>query len=262
MKIFQRISELWSVAKTRIAEDVLQLDSNIPDKVHRVSNSDTPDTRNVDLPRSLDLEDIPAIYAVGDIHGRYDLLHRMIQAIKEDCIENKPPIHKPLVVFLGDYIDRGFQSNKVIETLKELKNESEFEAVFLKGNHEHVLLSFLNNPSVGAEWSNFGGRETLISYGVTPPLNINDDNEWKRAQNELREKIPSDHVEFLESLVTFYQIGPFGFVHAGVRSGVPFDEQTDKDRLWIRGEFLKAQKREDLFIIPVSYTHLTLPTKA
>ena len=56
-------------------------------------------------------------------------------------------------------------------------------------------------------------------------------------------------MEFLESLVTFYQIGPFGFVHAGVRSGVPFDEQTDKDRLWIRGEFLKAQKREDLFII-------------
>lgn len=249
MMLLGRIIRFCSELKKRILVDVLQIEPSDVDESAPATNARAPSIRMVDLPKSLSMEDTPAIFAIGDIHGRYDLLYRMIEAVRADCIESAVDGLKPHVVFLGDYIDRGFQSKKVIDTLIELQEQSDFEPIFLKGNHEAVLLSFLDNPSVGEQWSNFGGRETLISYGVTPPRDLSDGEDWIRAQQELMQKIPPAHVEFLESLVTNYQLGPYGFVHAGVKSGVPFEEQSDEDRLWIRGEFLNASRREDLFII-------------
>lgn len=216
---------------------------------HASDRNIATDVRAVDLPAALPVEEIPTIFAVGDVHGRYDLLKRLMLAIEKECEQNLLSDAKPHIIFLGDYVDRGFQSKNVIDALMDLQKRAEFETVFLKGNHEEVLQAFLRDPSVGRQWSNFGGRETLISYGVTPPRDINNGDDWRRAQREFKNKIPEAHVEFLQSLVTFYQIGPYGFVHAGVKSGVPFADQSDNDRLWIRGEFLNAKNREDLFII-------------
>lgn len=250
MNFIRLIIKLCSALKSRIVEDIFQLEQPVKDEPYRASHTKAPSVREVDLPKSLFMEDTPGIFAVGDIHGRYDLLHRMLDAIREDCIENAAhDPQRPHVVFLGDYIDRGFQSKKVIDTLIDLQDQTDFEPVFLKGNHEAVFLSFLTDPSVGEKWSNFGGRETLISYGVTPPRDLSDADDWVRAQQELLNKIPKSHISFLENLVTSYQLGPYGFVHAGVKSGVPFEEQSDEDRLWIRGEFLNAKQREDLFIV-------------
>ena len=253
MKRFERIVKLWTRLRSlvlRAVEDVLGVEKRTRVTPQTPKSRPSIEThKDVDLPSSMAFDGLPAIYAIGDIHGRYDLLHRMLDAINHDCSEAATSEIKPQVVFLGDYIDRGFQSKKVIDTLIALKDQPLFDTVFLKGNHEDVLQTFLKDSAIGGQWSSFGGRETLISYGVAPPRSLTDADDWLRAHHELREKIPESHVAFLKSLKTFHQIGPFGFVHAGVRSGIPFEEQKDADRLWIRDEFLGAQKREDLFII-------------
>jgi len=189
--------------------------------------------------------DVP-VYAIGDVHGRADLLNALLEVIVEDC---KSSSGRPHLVFLGDYIDRGFQSREVISTLIELGRDDTYETVFLKGNHEQALLRFLHDHKIGPDWANFGGRETLISYGISPPKSVNAVEEWQAIQKELVQTIPSQHVDFLEKLSISHKIGPYGFVHAGVKPGIPYEEQTDEDRMWIREEFLDAKDKEDLFIV-------------
>lgn len=186
------------------------------------------------------------VYAIGDVHGRADLLHALIDVIIHD---SRSSSDRPHLVFLGDYIDRGFQSREVLSTLIELGRDDAFETVFLKGNHEQAMLRFLHDHKIGPDWANFGGRETLISYGISPPKSVNAVEEWQEIQKELVQTIPNQHVEFLENLAVSHKIGPYGFVHAGVKPGVPYEQQTDEDRMWIRDEFLNAKDKEDLFIV-------------
>ena len=186
------------------------------------------------------------VYAIGDVHGRADLLNALLDVISHDA---KSYEDTPHLVFLGDYIDRGFQSREVISTLIELGRGDDFETVFLKGNHEQAMLRFLHDYKIGPDWANFGGRETLISYGISPPKSVNAVEEWEEIQQELVKTIPNQHVEFLEQLEVSHKIGPYGFVHAGVKPGVPYEQQTDEDRMWIRDEFLNAKDKEDLFIV-------------
>lgn len=186
------------------------------------------------------------VYAIGDVHGRADLLHALIDVIVQD---SRGYSERPHLVFLGDYIDRGFQSREVLSTLIELGRDDRFETVFLKGNHEQAMLRFLHDHKIGPDWANFGGRETLISYGISPPKSINAIDEWEPIQKELVQTIPNQHVEFLEQLAVSHKIGPYGFVHAGVKPGVPYEEQTDEDRMWIRDEFLNAKDKEDVFVV-------------
>jgi serine/threonine protein phosphatase 1 len=115
---------------------------------------------------------------------------------------------------------------------------SPFETYFLKGNHEAAMLQFLGDPGIGPRWAEFGGAETLVSYGVRPPRTRTSLEEWKQASNELHVKLPPQHVHFLSNLDLSVRIGDYVFVHAGVRPGVSLDEQTEHDLLWIREEFL------------------------
>lgn len=186
------------------------------------------------------------VYAIGDVHGRADLLKGLMKVIESD--ENTGE-EKPHIVFLGDYIDRGFQSRDVIEMLIDLADDQQYETVFLKGNHEQAMLHFLSDHNIGPEWANFGGRETLISYNVAPPKSVEAAEEWHPIQKQLQRTIPKSHVEFLEQLVVSHKIGPYAFVHAGVRPGIPYEEQSDEDLMWIRDEFLSANGKEDLFIV-------------
>lgn len=175
------------------------------------------------------------IYAVGDIHGRADLLRRLHRLIAEDA--ERRPAPRKVVVYLGDYIDRGEASPAVIDLLLDEPLPG-FDAVHLKGNHEDSLLRFLADGGIGPSWMLYGGAETLMSYGIRPPPPAGREGEIERAQQELRDRLPERHRRFLAGLKLTHEEGDYLFAHAGVRPGVPLDRQQEEDLLWIRDEFL------------------------
>jgi serine/threonine protein phosphatase 1 len=172
-------------------------------------------------------------YVIGDIHGRLDLLNRLIAQIHADLA--KRPARKILLVFLGDLIDRGPNSAEVLERLRTYQADG-VQTVFLLGNHEEVLLRILNgDTSLISSWLQFGGAECLKSYGVDPrQIRAGDD----KVLAVLRLAIPPKHVEFLSSFVDTCRFGDYLFVHAGIRPGVTLDEQVQSDLRWIREPFL------------------------
>jgi serine/threonine protein phosphatase 1 len=171
------------------------------------------------------------LYVIGDIHGRLDLLDRAVAAITRDVEAHGSDA---LTVTLGDYIDRGPESSGVIARLAA--NPFPTPYVALRGNHELMLEMFLADPSVGTQWRPQGGEQTLQSYGVAVRHVVGRGN--VQASELLREALPREHVVFLRSLRTSYTHGRFFLCHAGVRPGVPLDEQRDEDLMWIRDEFL------------------------
>jgi serine/threonine protein phosphatase 1 len=175
------------------------------------------------------------IYAVGDVHGRVDLLARLFSGIDADLAAR--PVSRAIQVFLGDYIDRGPASREVIDCL--INRSLMHETVYLKGNHEAVLLEFLRDPLVLQHWQELGGLQTLLSYGVVTTKNF-DLDEQARVAKALGEVLPQSHQLFLATLRPWFLCGDFLFVHAGVRPGVPLDAQEDADLLWIRDDFLSS----------------------
>lgn len=179
------------------------------------------------------------VYAVGDVHGRADLLDRLIALIGEDSAG----YGRALVIFLGDYIDRGLHSREVIDRLLELTQDGRFSVRFLKGNHEAALLDFLARPESGAAWLGFGGAETLYSYGVgAPPLSAGA-GALHRAAEALRAALPAAHLDFLTHLELWIRHGDYLFVHAGLRPGRPLEAQDEQDLLGIRDTFTKSWRR-------------------
>jgi diadenosine tetraphosphatase ApaH/serine/threonine PP2A family protein phosphatase len=174
-------------------------------------------------------------YAIGDIHGRSDLLDRLIVSIARDLKER--PVAKALAVTLGDYIDRGPDSRGVLDRL--IRNPFPCDYIPLKGNHEALLESFLSDPSVGQHWRGLGGLETLVSYRV-PVRGLMIGKEYEQASKALRSAAPPEHLEFISSLRTSLPLGRYFLCHAGVRPGIPLDRQSVEDLLWIRGQFLQS----------------------
>ncbi len=195
-------------------------------------------------PRAGALEDARApegavIYAVGDVHGRADLLQRLLTQIEADLADEDGPAE---IVFLGDYVDRGPESRRVLDLLVELKMRAGGAVTALKGNHEAALLGFLENPATGAAWAEHGGLETLTSYGVAPPAGAGG-ADWAAARDAFARALPADHLAFLEGLDLWAERGDYVFVHAGVRPGAPMEAQESRDLLWIRSEFLERDTR-------------------
>ena len=184
------------------------------------------------------------IYAIGDIHGRADLLVALLRQIDADC--TLYPSGRPIVVFIGDYSDRGPASREVLDLLLGYKRTK--ETVFLKGNHETFVPRFLSEPAVLDEWRLCGGLETLVSYGLKPSINPGA-AEPQRLAKALAKSIPKPHLEFLESLKLSFSCGDFLFVHAGIRRGVPIRKQREEDLLWIREEFLSCEQRFEKFVV-------------
>ena len=178
------------------------------------------------------------LYAVGDIHGRSDLLRAMHGLILADAARRPTP--RKLVVYLGDYVDRGNDSSGVIELLLNQPLPG-FEHVHLRGNHEDILLTFLDDLSIGPNWLTYGGRETLESYGIAAPEAQAEPAELERAQLALHANLPRAHLDFLRALPLAHAEGGYFFVHAGIRPGVPLERQHQDDLLWIREEFLESQ---------------------
>jgi calcineurin-like phosphoesterase family protein len=177
------------------------------------------------------------VYAVGDIHGRVDLLGELHRLIRDDASRHQAS--RNVVVYLGDYIDRGPESPAVIELLLNRPLQG-FERVHLKGNHEDSLLRFLDDANIGTAWLLYGGVETLQSYGVSPPRLANLGEDMVRAQSDLRRKLPELHRRFMAELQLTHAEGDYLFAHAGVRPGVALDRQAEEDLLWIRDEFLRS----------------------
>lgn len=178
------------------------------------------------------------LYAVGDIHGRDDLLAELLDQIAEDAASLAPGFRRVLV-FLGDYVDRGLQSSQVIERLVNLALPG-FEIVFLKGNHEQAMLQFLEDAQFGKTWKYYGGLETLHSYGVTELTLSDDPRDFERAREHFAHVLPVTHLDFLGRLQVSFECGDYFFAHAGVRPGLPLHRQIEEDLLWIRNEFLES----------------------
>ena len=156
------------------------------------------------------------------------------------------PSRRPIVVFIGDYIDRGPASREVLDLL--LGYERTKETIFLKGNHETFVHRFLSKPAVLDEWRLYGGLETLVSYGLKPSINPGVP-EQRQLAKELEKSTPERHLEFLDSLNLSFNCGDFLFVHAGIRPGVPIRKQKEEDLLWIREEFLSCEQRFEKFVV-------------
>ena len=190
-----------------------------------------------------------ALYVVGDVHGRADLLRILLRKIALDAAKTEATATRE-IVFLGDYVDRGPDSRGVIELILATRAEHDFWTVTaLKGNHEQALLQFMDEPELWPMWQGFGSRETLLSYGVNPPAPGSDPDDWARASREMNEAVPPSHRRFLEQLEVCVVRGDYLCVHAGVRPGTPLDQQSEQDLLWIRDEFLRNERRLDKVIV-------------
>lgn len=178
------------------------------------------------------------LYAIGDIHGRSDLLATLLNDIEIDSVRSGEGTRRALV-FLGDYVDRGPDSKGVVEMLLTALPQG-FDAHFLKGNHEALLVDFLDTPSGLDAWLANGAATTFASYGVDIAALVRaraSPDTWRRA---LLAGMPDAHRRFFEHLELAVSYGDYLFVHAGVRPGVPLDAQDPHDLIWIRGEFLRS----------------------
>ncbi|MBI1685925.1 serine/threonine protein phosphatase [Caulobacter hibisci] len=194
------------------------------------------------------------VFAVGDIHGRADLADRILDVVRAEAEDT--PASRVILVGLGDYVDRGPQSCEVIDTLVDLHTHPKIEMRCLRGNHEHVLVDFLDNAAAGPAWCEFGGRETLASYNIKAPADPLDAPAWEATRAKFNATLPLAHRAFLQTLALRCVIGDYVFVHAGLRPGVSLQRQRENDMLWIREPFLNGRR-----LFPKMVVHGHTPTE-
>ncbi|MBV9754878.1 MAG: serine/threonine protein phosphatase [Hyphomicrobiales bacterium] len=177
------------------------------------------------------------IYAIGDVHGRVDLLDAAFARIDANLTRSAPD--RVVHILLGDYVDRGPSSREVLDRLVERARAHHM--ICLKGNHESYLVEFLHDPSVLGDWRHFGGLETLRSYGLNPSANPSGVEE-QRLANAFATALPGEHRQLLKKLGASFSCGDFFFAHAGVKPGIPLAQQSEHDLLWIRDDFLLSEQ--------------------
>lgn len=177
---------------------------------------------------------------MGDVHGHLDLLDDLLNQISSRP-DRAGRGGQDRLIFLGDYVDRGPKSAQVIDRLCQVQQDAP-NAVFLKGNHEEMMMSFLQAGDLtkGYHWLRNGGDATSESYGVRPPDDLEDTNALLEFRSELAAAVPDAHWQFLDALQVSYRAGDYIFVHAGLRPGIPFADQRDEDMIWIRDRFLHS----------------------
>jgi serine/threonine protein phosphatase 1 len=186
------------------------------------------------------------LYAVGDIHGESALLDRLLTMIADDMAGRAD--RRAVVVFLGDYVDRGPDSRGVLDRLTAAPL-SWAETRFLAGNHESALLDFIDDPVANARWLDFGGAEALASYGVRASVGVRDRGRLKELRDHLADRLPDAHRRFLEALEDWAVYGDYAFVHAGIRPGRALKRQRRDDLLWLREPFLSSSLRHEKVIV-------------
>lgn len=197
------------------------------------------------------------IYAIGDIHGRFDLLQEMHRKIGKDLARRQPADWR--VIHLGDYVDRGPQSRDVIEFLLERQNlHGPDRIVALVGNHDQGFLDFMESTEGEMLFARFGGDTTAASYGVD--ADFTSPATRQKARDDLRYAVPPSHLAFLGSLSRAIDFGDFFFCHAGIRPGLALDAQDPTDLIWIRDEFLDDERLHEKVVVhghtPVSVAEI------
>ena len=196
------------------------------------------------VPTTRRVPDGTRVYCVGDIHGRDDLLGEMAERVKAD-MEGQSLDHV-VTVFLGDYVDRGLGSMRVVERLARGEWPTLYDR--LAGNHEDLLMAFLEDEGVLEAWRSLGGLETLHSYGVNVGLAMAG-RDFRAVQAAFAAVLPERHRHFLEALKVSTAIGDYFFCHAGVRPGVPLDRQDRNDLLNIRDPFLSSEAEHGKLVV-------------
>lgn len=182
------------------------------------------------------------VYAVGDVHGRADLLSRALELIRADWDQKSAA--EMMTVFVGDYVDRGPSTPLVLDTLCGLSSR----LITLRGNHEQMLLDFLEDPEAGSVWLRNGGLETLHSYGVDV-RELRSGRGAQVAALALKAAIPASHIAFLTSTRLSHVAGDYFFCHAGVNPRVSLEAQKPEDLLWIREGFLDSNAVLDKVVV-------------
>lgn len=174
------------------------------------------------------------VYAIGDIHGRRDLLEDMLQAIRDDVADYTGEIK---LVCVGDYIDRGPDSKGVVTVLLDNIPDA-WETIYLRGNHEQAMLNFIENPKLRTEWMAWGGVQALESYGIAPfgHRGLRYPEALAAELSYVLDEV--GHASFFQSTRMWYAYGSYLFVHAGVRPSLRLDRQMDEDLLFIRDDFI------------------------
>ncbi|MGB7286947.1 MAG: metallophosphoesterase family protein [Salaquimonas sp.] len=182
------------------------------------------------------------IYAIGDIHGCLRQLQDIFRQIEFDLLYSNFETYR--IITIGDYVDRGPDSKGVIDFL--IKAKKQHDLVCLRGNHDQRLLEFLDIPEkVGDGFLTYGGRETLNSYGIE----VEEVPNFEALARKLKQAMPRSHIRFLDSLGLIHIAGDYAFVHAGVKPGVALADQSPRDLLWIRNEFIQHQKLFEKVIV-------------
>jgi serine/threonine protein phosphatase 1 len=175
------------------------------------------------------------IYAIGDIHGQRDRLAALHAKIAADA--HGAPQHRRVIIYVGDYVDRGPDTAGVLDLLIESPLAG-FTSIFLKGNHEDYVLRYLDGDlAAGGSWIGFGGDATLRSYGIDASAYWPDCSELAAWQDQFVDCLPTAHRHFLDNLALSHIEGDYAFVHAGIRPGRRFADQTAEDLMWIREAF-------------------------
>ncbi|MEP5701092.1 MAG: metallophosphoesterase [Sneathiella sp.] len=195
------------------------------------------------------------VIAIGDIHGQIDRLRAVMEDV--DHYRQKNPVQEEHIVFLGDFTDRGPASADVIEYLLSRKKNaklSDHTEIFLKGNHEQLLLDALSGKTEKSDlWWRNGGRETVHHYADYCGFDLSGDIIAHHLE-KLRENFPDSHLKFFDRLETQYRVGPLVFVHAGIRMDKPLKDQQEEDLIWIRGTFLNWKGPPKKYLIVHGHT--------
>jgi serine/threonine protein phosphatase 1 len=182
---------------------------------------------------------------VGDVHGRLDLLDRLLRSIEDDLVRR--PTRKAFLIFLGDLIDRGPDSRGVVERLRTFRHEK-LKTYFLAGNHEEVLLRLLaGERGILDSWLKYGGAQCLRSYGCDPATL--DGQSERMSLGMIKDAIPSEHARFIGSFADTLTLGDYLFVHAGIRPGVDLSLQSQADLRWIRSPFLDHEEDHGFVVV-------------
>jgi serine/threonine protein phosphatase 1 len=191
------------------------------------------------------------VYAIGDIHGRLDLMIRLLARIHEDAA-GRADGRRPRIVFLGDYIDRGEASRQVLDALLNLAGANSRDLIFLQGNHEAALLAFLRDPEGQPGWLSYGARATLGSLGLPVRQRGLGRADRVRLRDELAEAI-APYLGFLTALGASVRSGDVLFSHAGLDPRLPLGTQPAEAMIWGHRDFLVDQPVAGLRVVHGHY---------
>ena len=187
------------------------------------------------------------VFAVGDIHGEFGLLKNLLSKVVSAGLHENHNSNR--LVFLGDFIDRGKHSDRVLATLFSASLDLPDRVICLLGNHEKMLLEFIDQPEAwGSIWLKSGGLQTLASYRIGNVNETSGREIFRRARDELVKRLPSGVENWLRSLPSYWESGNLALSHAGAAVDFPISMQTEDELIWGRSDFFRKTRSDGIWI--------------